>query len=41
MLDFLGEPDTAERIRKATDAVTDPNGGTVAVGDAIAARVRD
>jgi 3-isopropylmalate dehydrogenase len=39
MLDFLGEGDTAERIRKAcADPVA---GGTTAVGDAIAARVRD
>jgi hypothetical protein len=39
MLDFLGEGDTAERIRKATaEPVT---GGTTAVGDAIAARMRD
>jgi 3-isopropylmalate dehydrogenase len=39
MLDFLGEADAGERIRKAcADPVT---GGTTAVGDAIAARVRD
>jgi 3-isopropylmalate dehydrogenase len=39
MLDFLGEPDTAERIRKATaEPVT---GGTTSVGDAIASRVGD
>ncbi len=39
MLDFLGEADAGERIRKAcADPVT---GGTKAVGDAIAARVRD
>ena len=38
MLDFLGEPDAAETIRKAcADPVT---GSTTEVGDAIAARVR-
>jgi 3-isopropylmalate dehydrogenase len=38
MLDFLGEPDAAEKIRKAcADPVT---GSTTEVGDAIAARVR-
>jgi len=41
MLDFLGEAAAADRVRAACDAVTDASGGTVAVGDAIAARVRD
>jgi 3-isopropylmalate dehydrogenase len=39
MLDFLGEAGAAERIRRAcADA---PPGGTTAVGDEIARRVRD
>jgi 3-isopropylmalate dehydrogenase len=39
MLDFLGEPDAAERVRAAcAEPVT---GSTTSVGDTIAARVRD
>jgi 3-isopropylmalate dehydrogenase len=37
MLDFLGEADTAERVRKA--CAEPASGGTAAVGDAIAERV--
>jgi 3-isopropylmalate dehydrogenase len=39
MLDFLGEGDTAERIRKATAEPV--SGSTTSVGDAIAGRMRD
>ena len=39
MLDFLGEDDAADRIRKAC---SDPvSGSTTSVGDEIAARVRE
>jgi len=39
MLDFLGEPDAAERIR---EACAEPvSGSTTSVGDAIASRVRE
>ena len=39
MLDFLGEDDAADRIRKAC---ADPvSGSTTSVGDEIAARVRE
>ncbi|HSL57183.1 MAG TPA: isocitrate/isopropylmalate family dehydrogenase, partial [Acidimicrobiales bacterium] len=37
MLDFLGEPDAADRIRRA--CATAPTGSTTEVGDAVAARV--
>jgi 3-isopropylmalate dehydrogenase len=39
MLDFLGEGDTADRIRAACDDAG--SGSTTSVGDTIAARVRD
>ena len=39
MLDFLGEPDAASRIRAACDDAG--TGSTTSVGDTIAARVRD
>jgi 3-isopropylmalate dehydrogenase len=39
MLDFLGESDAAERIRKACDEPV--TGSTTSVGDTIAARVRN
>ncbi|PIE34242.1 MAG: 3-isopropylmalate dehydrogenase [Ilumatobacter coccineus] len=39
MLDFLGEPDAAARIRSA--CATPAEGSTTAIGDTIAARVRD
>jgi len=38
MLDFLGEGEAGDRIRAATDAVTDVSGGTASVGDAVASR---
>jgi 3-isopropylmalate dehydrogenase len=38
MLEFLGEADAAARIRKAC-AEPAPEGGTAAIGDAIAERV--
>ncbi|MGI8756813.1 MAG: 3-isopropylmalate dehydrogenase [Acidimicrobiales bacterium] len=39
MLDLLGEPDAADRIRKACTATTDLTGSTPEIGDAVAARV--
>jgi 3-isopropylmalate dehydrogenase len=39
MLDFLGEADAAERVRKACADQLDLEGSTAAIGDAIAARV--
>ncbi len=39
MLDFLGEPDAAERVRKACAEVSGLSGSTSAVGDAVAERV--
>ena len=39
MLDHLGEPDAAERIRKACAAVTDLTASTPEIGDAVADRV--
>lgn len=39
MLDFLGEPDAADRIRKAVAEVSDMKGTTSEIGDAIAGKV--
>ena len=39
MLDFLGEDDAAERVRKACAEQLDLEGSTAEIGDAIAARV--
>jgi 3-isopropylmalate dehydrogenase len=39
MLDFLGEPDAAARIRAACAASTDLSATTTEIGDAVAARL--
>jgi 3-isopropylmalate dehydrogenase len=39
MLDHLGEPDAAERIRKACAATTELTASTPEIGDAVAGRV--
>jgi 3-isopropylmalate dehydrogenase len=39
MLDFLGEPDAAARVRKACADQPTLDGSTSAIGDSIAARV--
>jgi hypothetical protein len=40
MLDFLGEPDAAARIRAACADPATQHGSTTQIGDAIAARVQ-
>ena len=40
MLDFLGEADAAAKVRDACNANKDAEGGTAAIGDAIAAAVK-
>ncbi|MFI5047523.1 MAG: 3-isopropylmalate dehydrogenase [Acidimicrobiia bacterium] len=39
MLDFLGEPDAAARVRAAVEAADDVTGTTAEIGDAIASRI--
>ena len=39
MLDFLEEPDAAERVRKACAATSTESGSTAEIGDAVASRV--
>ncbi|MCC5954274.1 MAG: 3-isopropylmalate dehydrogenase [Acidimicrobiia bacterium] len=41
MLDFLGEPEAAQRVRAACDAVGERSGSTTDIGDAVVAALTD